>query len=392
MLDLESARRHMREHDIDAWLVYDFRGHNPVFREVLGATANTTRRSFLFVSHAGDRELFAHALDHGQVNGLGVPVVMYRTWRELQDLLRARVEKCRVVAMEYSSGGELPTMAWVDAGTRDLIEEMGPRVVSSADLFQVAAATWTPAAFASHQRASEAVLEIKDFVFAHIREALERGRSVTEYMIQQLILVEFARREMVTQHLPVVATNSRGSDPHYQPSEGRSAAIGGGDWVLIDLWARERGDDAVFADVTWVGYAGTNVPAKQREVFDVVKRARDAVVGRLHEAWRSGEVLQGWQLDRVARDLVGEAGYEEYFIHRTGHSIGPGGNVHALGVNLDDYETHDTRSVLPGIGFTVEPGVYLPEFGVRLEINIFMDPARGPTVTTTPQQEVVSLA
>ena len=215
---------------------------------------------------------------------------------------------------------------------------------------------------------------------------------ISEYALQQFISAEFARRGLDEDHPAIVGVNANSGNPHYAPGAADSALIADGDWVLIDLWARHPGERHVFGDITWVGYVGSRVPEPQAEVFSVVKEARDAVLAHLCQGWREGEALKGWQLDRVARDVIDGRGYGEYFVHRTGHSLGPGPTVHALGVNLDDLETHDDRQILPGTGFSIEPGVYLPEFGVRLEINIYVDPETGPEVTTPQQDEVVLLA
>jgi len=292
--------------------------------------------------------------------------------------------------MEYSPGGTVPGLSWVDAGTIDLVRGLGLEVVSAGNVFQVAAAAWDDRALRSHLSAAKTVESIKDEAFAFITATVDRG--VTEYDVQELIMTRFTAENLETEDRPVVAVNAHSGDPHYEPTRSAHSQIARGDWVLIDLWARAPGDANIFSDITWVGYVGEEPPPKHLEVFSVVKAARDAVVNRLRTAWDQNEPIQGYQLDRVARDLVSKQGYGPKFIHRTGHSIGPGQNLHALGVNLDDFETRDTRLIVPGIGFSVEPGIYLDEFGVRLEVNVFVDPKNGPTVTSSIQDSILRLA
>jgi Xaa-Pro dipeptidase len=391
MLDLERAQTAMRENAIDAWLIYDFRGHNPVMAQVAGGGKFVTRRNFLCIPSQGKMAVIAHFIDRDQFAGLDATIRSYAGWPEMIDQIKQVLEGCHRIAMEYSPGGAIPAMAWVDGGTLELIRSLGVEVVSSADLFQVAAATWPKAALDSHKSASQAVAAIKDAAFDCIRQSLQGGRSLTEYDVQEFIMQQFREQGLETEHRPIVAVNANSGNPHYEPTQGQHLPIVRGDWVLIDLFARHRGDQTVFADITWVAYAGEEVPEKYQAVFEIVKTARDRVVARLKEAWAGGEKMQGWQVDMVARDYIGEAGHAQDFKHRTGHSMGPGATVHALGVNLDNLETHDTRSILPGIGFSVEPGIYLPEFGVRSEINVYVDPDQGPTVTTPLQEEIIRL-
>src|SRR3712207_3217561 len=293
--------------------------------------------------------------------------------------------------MEYSPGGANPAASWVDAGTIDLIRGLGLEIVSSADIFQATAAAWSDAALASHLDACRLVSEVRDVAFSYIRQSIGFGRSITEFDVQELIVSEFGRRNLETENRPIVAVNSHSGNPHYEPTSEHNALIRTGDWILVDLWARHPGHANVFADMTWVAYAGAEVPPRHRQIFDVVKSARDTVIRHLASAWERGERVQGWQLDRLARDRIAGEGFGDYFVHRTGHSIGPGGKLHALGANLDDYDTHDTRAILPRAGFSIEPGVYLPEFGVRLEVNAYMDPQRGPRIPTPTQDDVVLL-
>jgi Xaa-Pro dipeptidase len=336
--------------------------------------------------------LLTSAVDAVAFRHVAYRKVLYRGWQELHSQVRALLGACKTLALEYSARGDLPTTGWVDAGTIERLRDWGYEIVSSADLFQVSALAWDEEALASHRRACPLVAGIKDAAFTRVSEAVAAGRGVTEWDIQSFIMAEFERLGLETENRPVVAVNGNSGDPHYEPTVEVHAPIRMGDWLLIDLWARLPGARHVFSDITWVAYVGAIVPQPMRQVFEVVRGARDAAIGRLTQAWAAGEVLEGWQVDQVARDHITAAGYAEQILHRTGHSMGPGDRVHALGVNIDNFETKDTRLILPRLGFSIEPGIYLPDFGVRLEVNVFMDPSAGPTVTTPLQNEIVLLA
>jgi Xaa-Pro dipeptidase len=316
----------------------------------------------------------------------------YRSWQEMQERLTVLLAGYRRIAVEYAPEGSIPAVSWIDGGTLDLLRSWGLEIVSSADLVQVAATAWDDRALTSHLQASALVAAIKDQAFQLIRQAHRRQACVTDYDVQQFILQEFARLALETENRPIVAANAHSGNPHYEPTSDGAAPIRPGDWILIDLWARVPGERNVFADITWAGFAGSAVPPAMQVVFDVVTAARDRVIARLTEAWQRGDRLQGWQLDQVAREHIAAAGYGDHFVHQTGHSLAPGGRLHGWGVNLDNLQTHDTRAILPRTGFSIEPGIYLAAFGVRSEVNVFVDPLAGPRVTTPIQREVVLLA
>jgi Xaa-Pro aminopeptidase len=390
--EFTAAQQYMHEHRIDGWLVCDFRGSNPVLARMLPGKRWTTRRAMLFVPAAGEPALLVQHLDAPQFEKLAIRREIYVSWPQLRDWLRRTLAGGGRVAMEYSPGGALPVVGIVDAGMVELVRACGAEVVSSANLMQACVAKWSPAGLEAHRVASAEVGRIKDEAFAMIGERVARDGRVAEYAVVQHILDRFKAGGLEPQETPIVAVNAHSGNPHYEPSAAAPAPIQRGDWVLIDLWARVPGDENIFSDITWVGFVGRDVPTKHREVFGVVKAARDAALERAKAAWRSRQPVQGWQLDDAARQVIIDAGYGDFIRHRTGHSLSPGPLVHGLGMNLDNLETHDTREMLPGLGFTIEPGIYLPEFGVRLEINVYVDPAAGPTVTSVVQDAVVLIA
>jgi Xaa-Pro aminopeptidase len=391
MFDLKRAQEYMHLKHIDAWLVYDFRGSNPIFWQLLNGLKPTGRRAYLLIPNQGEPQLLVHFLDKGQFENLPYKRELYTSWAQMRHELQKLLNSAQRLAMEYSPGAALPIVSYADAGTVELIRSFGVEVISSANLFQMAAASWTPAALDSQLLVAKDVSGAKDKAFELIARSAKAQIALTEYDVQDCIMQEFEKRRLETPTRANVSVNANSGNPHYEPMPDRAASIKKDDWVLIDLWARYPGQHNVFADMTWVGYVGQAIPSQYQKIFDIVRGARDAVLARLTEAWTKSELLQGYQLDDVARSHITNAGYGQYFFHRTGHSMGPGATLHALGVNLDNYETHDTREILPGLGFSVEPGIYLPEFGVRSEINVFVDPKRGPIVTTPIQEEILRL-
>lgn len=390
-MNLSNIQTFMAQQRIDGWLLYDFRGSNPVFAQLVPDRKMTTRRAFFFIPVKGEAVLLMHGIDRPQFGTPPCRAELYLTWREMIGWLANALAGRGRVAMEYAPGGILPAVSYADAGTVELVRSLGVEVVSSANLIQVFVAQWSPVAVEAHRVASKQVNDIKDAAFDLIRRRHAAKQSVSEIEVKQFILERFESAGLAAPDGPIVAVNGNSGDPHYEPTEQTYSPIKPGDWVLIDLWARKPGDEHIFSDVTWVGFAGREPTAKHREVFNVVKAARDSVVERVKSAWNAGERIQGWQLDDAARNVIIGAGYERYMRHRTGHSLSPGPKVHGMGFNLDNLETHDTREVMPGLGFTIEPGIYLPEFGVRLEINVFMDPQRGPTITSGVQTEIILL-
>lgn len=391
MLNLAPTQDFMRRQQIDGWLLYDFRGNNPVFAQLLPGQRTTTRRAMLFIPATGDPVLLQQTLDANQFEGLGIRRETYVSWRDLHAWLAGIATGRGRIAMEYAPANTLPVVSIADAGIVELVRGQGLEVVSSANLIQMCVARWSAAAVEQHAVASRKVTAIKDAAFARIREGIAAGQTPHEHEIAQFIRDRFKAEGLEWPDGPIVAVNAHSGDPHYEPSPEHPTPIRPGDWVLIDLWARQPGDENIYSDITWVGVVASKPSDKQREVFETVKAARDGALRLAVDAWQAKQTLQGWQLDDAARAPILAAGYEHAIKHRTGHSLSPGPKVHGLGFNLDNLETHDTRAVLPGLGFTIEPGIYLPEFGVRLEIDAYVDPQRGPVVTSCVQNEIVLL-
>ena len=375
---------------LDAWLLYDFRGINPISQNVAGlADAHITRRWFCLIPADGEPRWLVHKIETSNFVGVQGKVALYAGWEELNTAIRSLLAGVKTVAMEYSPNAEIPYVSRVDAGTLEWIRSIGVEVHTSAELAQRMEARLSEAQAAGHQTSAQLVLQAKDYAFTWIGSQLRDGKTITEYDVQQEILGQFDAMDLVTDHPPIVAANAKSSDPHYAPTATNTQAIKAEDFILIDLWAKQKDPDAVFADTTWVAYAGETVPARYVEIFDIVKEARDSAVRFIREKWAINEPIYGYEVDDCVRGYITEKGYGEFFIHRTGHNIGT--VIHGNGVNLDNLETRDARALISGVCFSIEPGIYLTEFGVRTEIDVFLaGPGRdGVKVTTAPVQNQV---
>ena len=379
-----TAQEYLSQEDIPGWLVYDYRQANPVFWQVISASGHVTRPCYFYLPAQGEPSLLVHHVDAGKFAESGVAVTVYSSRDSMLTALRTLLSGVSVVAMEYSPENALPRVSRVDAGTVELVRSLGPQVVSSADLMQYATHQWTPEQLADHRATADKLGRIVNEAFAYAGERLSQG--VTEFQVAEFIRQRFAAEGIASPDGPIVAVNANASDPHYEPSAERTSAVQQGDWLLIDLWAKGVKPGSVFADITWVAYVGDSVPQRQQEIFDIVTGARDAALRYMENAHNQGTPVMGWQADQVAREFITSRGYGEYFTHRLGHSIGF--EVHSEAVNLDGFETHDTRRIIPGVCFSIEPGIYLPEFGVRSEIDVFMS-ADGPFASSPVQREVV---
>ena len=375
---------------LDAWLLYDFRGINPIAQNVAGlAEAHITRRWFCLIPAQGEPRWLVHKIETSNFVGVQGNVALYAGWEELNTAIRALLIGIKTVAMEYSPNAEIPYISRVDAGTLEWIRSMGVEVHTSAELAQRMEARLSESQATGHQTSARLVLQAKDHAFAWIGSQLRDGKTITEYDVQQVILGQFDEMDLVTDHPPIVAANAKSSDPHYAPTSTDTQEIKMGDFILIDLWAKQKDPDAVFADTTWVAYADKTVPARYVEIFDIVKEARDRAVRFIREKWNTDEPIYGYEVDDCVRGYITEKGYGEFFIHRTGHNIGT--VIHGNGVNLDNLETRDARALISGVCFSIEPGIYLTDFGVRTEIDVFLaGPGKdGVKVTTAPVQNRV---
>ena len=388
-MGIAEAQQYLRERGIDGWLVFDFKGSNPVLTRVLpgGESRMLTRRVFYWIPAEGEPTLVASAIDKGQFKGVGGKMRAYTHRASLMDALSDVLTGTRMVAMEYAPGGTLPYVSRVDGGTLDMVRGLGKTVVPSADVYQYAFARLSAAELETHRVAARKIDEAKDAAFAHLFSEALAGRRVTEHDVQQLLAKRFRDEGLVTDHDPIVAVNANAGDPHYAPPAEGSALIKKDDWVLIDLWAKLDQPSSIYADVTWTGFVGRKPTPRHVEVFEAVRDARDAGVAHLERAAKKGKPTTGAETDHAVREHLVEKGLAGWFTHRTGHSVGY--EVHSEGANIDGFETYDIRELIPRLLFTIEPGVYLPEFGVRNEIDVYIGDDLKPEVTTRAQRDIV---
>jgi Xaa-Pro dipeptidase len=390
-LDVAAVQTALRDEGLDGWLLYDFHGSNPIAAEVTGAGKHghlATRRWYYLIPATGQPRGLVHAIERHVLAHLPGEVAMYAGREQLESGVRELVRGVRRVAMEYSPDGAIPYVGRVDAGTVEHLRSLGLDIASSGDLVQRFAAVWDSSAIEMHMQASERLYRVKDRAFAAIRERMAANTPTTEFDIQQLMVDWFKDEGLVSDSPPIVAAAGHAGNPHYMPTLSEHRLIRAGEMVLLDLWGKLDRPGAVFADITWVGYTGAQPPVRFTTVFDAVAAARDAAVTLVLRGVAAGQLLHGWQVDRAASTVLRSAGFGAHILHRTGHSLGE--SVHGNGVNMDDYETHDDRRLLAGTGFTIEPGLYFQDFGVRLEINMLVRD-RDAIVTGPIQQEIVAL-
>jgi Xaa-Pro dipeptidase len=393
MFDLDAIQAALREFGVDGWLIYDFRKSNLPGRRVLGIDDETkwTRRFLYAIPARGTPRKLVHRIEPGALDHLPGERDVYSRWQVWEEKVAAFVAGMDRVAMEYAPRGRNPYVACVDAGTVELIRGAGPEVVSSGDLVQIFEATWDDEQWAMHLKAECHTRSAYDRAWGLIAERTADGGSVGEAEVQEAILDHFEENGLTTYAPPIVAVGPHSGNPHYEPNRDHDTPIRRGDFVLIDLWAKLNlpRSRAVYSDLTRVGFVGTTVPDEYEKIFRIVARARDAAIDRVRSAFAAGVPLHGWEVDVAAREVIKAAGHGEHFVHRTGHSIGQ--ETHGNGANMDDLETHDERLVLRRTCFSIEPGIYLDDFGVRSEVNVFVDAAGTVHVTGGLQSRVVPI-
>ena len=393
-MQIEAIQDALREQGLDAWLFYDHHHRDPIAYSILGlpATAHVTRRWYYAVPAAGEPRKLVHRIESGRLDSLPGSKGVYSSWQELEIGLDAMLAPYQKIAMQYSPRNAIMYVSMLDAGTMEVLQEMGKTIVSSADLVSRFEAVLSEAQIASHYEAQKAIDEILAEGFREIgrrvRPASGSPGKVTEYDIVQWLQEAMRRAELVWENGPNVSVNANSADSHYEPTEAGAKKIHDGDFVLIDIWGRKDRPGTCYYDITWTGVVGREPSEKEKEVFDVVRNARDAAVKAVKDAFYRKEPIAGWQADDAARAVINDAGYGKYFTHRTGHNIS--NTLHGNGANLDNLETHDERLILPNTCFSVEPGVYLKQFGIRSELNMITTPERA-TASGRVQQELVRI-
>lgn len=391
MPDIARIQHELQAAGIDGWLLYDFHNRDRIAYHVLGMDFGkfTSRRWFYWIPAHGEPARLCSKVESTKLDALPGSKTLYRSWRDLHTGLKQILGGARTVAMQYSPMCNIPYVSIVDGGTIDMIRSLGYEVVSSAGLVQTFQAVLDDAAYRSHLVAGERIQRIKDEAFALVGAELRAGRTLTQYDVQQFIIRRFGEEGLDCKgEWPIVGTNEHPADPHFEPTPGNARPIRKGDTLLIDLWAKLAEPGSIFYDITWCGFVGDDPPRKYVEIFNVVRDARNAALAFIRGRYAAGQKLYGWEVDDACREVVERAGYGDFFVHRTGHSIGE--EVHGNGVNIDNLETKDERELVPGICFSIEPGIYLPgEMAVRSEIDVFITPDGKVDVAGAMQDELV---
>jgi Xaa-Pro aminopeptidase len=389
MPDIKAIQAELRASKIDGWLFFDHHHRDPIAGSVLGLSSSglVSRRWFYFIPAKGEPRKLVHRIEQGMLDALAGRKYVYGGWEELHKTLPKLLSGSKKIAMQYSPENNIPYIGLVDAGTVELVRKLKKKVVSSADLVQKFEATWTPEQLKSHLDAGKILDCVREVAFERAAAFVRAGKPVTEDELQKWIAEKF-RANGLTPEETIVAVQPNNGNPHYTPKAGTSRPIRAGDLLLLDMWAKFERPGSVYYDITWMGYLGKRVPDAYAKIFRIVREARDAAVDFVQKNVAAGRAIHGWKVDQVARRIIEKAGYGKYFVHRLGHSIGQ--EIHGNGANMDGLETRDDRRIIPRTCFSIEPGIYLPEFGVRTEVNVYVG-EREARVTGAIQKEILPL-
>jgi Xaa-Pro dipeptidase len=390
MLDIKAIQTALRAAKLDGWLFCDHHHRDPIAGNILGLDANAmvTRRWFYFIPAKGEARKLVHKIEQGTLDSLEGKKLLYAGWEELHKTLPKLLAGTKKIAMQYSPENNIPYIGIVDAGTIELIRKLKKKVVSSADLVQKFEATWSAEQLESHLSAGQTVDRVTKEAFARAADFVRQGKPITEYDLQQWIAAEFHASGLTFDDPPIVAVQPNNGDPHYEPKQGASLPIRAGDLLLLDVFAKSTKPRSVYYDITWMGYLGARVPDAYTKIFRILRQARDRAVEFVKESVAAGKPIHGWEVDNVARGVIRKAGYAKYFVHRTGHSIGV--EIHGNGANMDGLETRDDRKIVPHTCFSIEPGIYMKEFGMRTEVNVYVFDKEA-RVTGAIQEEILPL-
>jgi Xaa-Pro aminopeptidase len=391
VFDLQQVQSAIREFGFDGWLLYDFRALNVLALRVLGIPEEQagSRRFFYFVPADGEPKKLVHRIESSALDHLPGQKHIYLTWQQLHAGIQQLISGNKKITMEYSPRNANPYISRVDAGTIELVRASNAEVHSSGNLIQYFEARWSDEQWQLHLQADELNQQAFDLAWQTIADKVRDGSTIRETDLQQIVMDFYSDHNMTTYHPPIVGVGKNSGDPHYAPQPGKDAEIKQGDFVLLDMWAKMDVPQAVYNDLTKVGFVGKSVPNKYTEIFNIVAAARDAGIQCVQRAFAENRPLQGWEVDQATRDVIEKAGYGQYFIHRTGHNIGQ--ETHGNGANIDNLETKEERLIMPRTCFSIEPGIYLDEFGVRSEVNVFVDGNSKVHVTGGLQTEVLPI-
>ena len=389
MPDIPAIQSALRDAKIDGWLFYDHHHRDSIAGNILSLDphAMVTRRWFYFIPAKGEPRKLVHRIEQVTLDTLAGKKEVYSRWEELHQGLKKLLSGSKNIAMQYSPENNIPYIGLVDAGTVELVRKLKKKVVSSANLVQKFEATWSNAQLESHLDAGKIIDRVRQDAFLRAAAFVREGKPLTEYDLQQWIAEQFRANGLLPE-ATIVAVQPNNGNPHYEPKPESSRPIRAGDLLLLDMWSKFERPGSVFYDITWMGYLGNRVPDTYAKIFRIVRQARDNAVELVKEAVAEGSSIHGWEVDHAARETIRKAGYAKSFVHRTGHSIGE--NIHGNGANMDSLETRDDRKIIPHTCFSIEPGIYLPDFGIRSEVNVYVG-EREARVTGAIQEEILPL-
>lgn len=389
-IDIKGVQSYLAKENLDGWLIYDFKGSNPIAVDLSPFSGIVTRRWYLLIPREGKPVLLGHKIEESNIVSDWTENRLYSNWRMLEEELKSLLDGKKKIAMEYSPMNAIPYVSRVDAGTIEMVRSLGVDIVSSANLVQHFQARWSNEGLKTHKVAANFLVTLMQDIFKFVAEGVSNGRDMDEFGVQQEILRLFREYGMVWEHEPIVAIDGNAAKPHYGPTKDVYSPIREGNLLLIDAFCRQQGEHTISGDITWTAFVGSSVPKKVQDVFNIVAAARDAGVDFAQRGLERGDTVCGYQVDDAVRGVIEKAGYGEFFTHRTGHSLGT--EIHSNGVNIDNFETRDERVLEPGVGFTIEPGIYLPdEFGIRSEINCYVADGKLEVTTLPLQTEVKAL-
>jgi Xaa-Pro aminopeptidase len=388
-----SIQAALRDQKIDGWLFYDFWKRNEYAQRILDYPKHilNTRRFFYLIPAQGEPRKLVHSIERWNLDHLPGEKAIYLSWQSLSDGLSKLLSGMKTIAMEYSPGNAIPYISKVDAGTIETVQKTGVKIVSSMNLTQFFESRWTEQAYRDNLETAKIMRTVVDKTFGYMKSKITGRQRLTEYDVQEFMLSLFKENGLVTMEAPNCSVNANSGNPHYEPTKDVHSELKEGDFILIDLWAKKNVPGSTYNDITWVGFLGTSVPEKYTKIFNVVRGGRDAAIDLLKQSFAAGKPVRGCDVDDAARNHIVKAGYGEYFIHRTGHSITE--DLHGSGANMDNLETNDQREIIPETSFSVEPGIYfMGDFGIRSEVNVYITKNREVVVPGEPrQQEVVAI-
>ena len=389
--NLNAIQKTLTDFKLNGWLFSDYRGNDPLGKRILNLSNHVrhTRRWYYFIPQSGVPMKIVHSIERDILDSLPGKKIVYMGWQEMEAKLKSLFNPGARIAVQYSPNNAIPYVSRLDAGTYELLHSFKLKLISSADLLQLFVAKWTDSQLNTHKNAARQLYEVVENTFRYVKRKVKGHQEINELKTQKYVMTEIKRRGLIFDHVPIVAVGKNSGIPHYYPSPDRNDPVYRGSLLQLNLWAKEKGESAVYAIIAWVGYIGDQVPAEYSEKFKLICDARDSAVKYIDSAMKKGKAIHGWEVDEMVRNHLAEQGYDSYFLHRTGHSIGR--QVHDTGVNIDNLETRDERQIIAKTCFTIEPALYFSDYGMRTEINVFVD-SKGAHVYTQPiQTEIVPI-